>query len=433
MTRTTLIVGGGAAAALSARRLAGAHDHRVVVVDPSPEPGAGPAYDKAAPWHLLNSPAASMSVEPDDPTHFITWAASVGHPVSADEFAPRSLYGRYLRAMLAATPGVQVVPGTVLDVDDTLTVHTDTGKRLAATDVVLAVGNPSGGRPVPALTGHPRYLHDPWNVEDIPEGPVLLIGTGLTAVDMALSVTRRYADTRVDAVSRHGLLPRSHRPFGEVAATKEFTVEPTASLSRLVASVRNAVAHTGDWRAVVDGMRPHIDSLWIGLDASSQRRFIEHVARVWEVHRHRMAPTIATDVDRLRATGRLTVAADRIVDVEVERRDRIGVTFAGGEHRDYAAVINCTGPGRLPAGADRLVAGLLSAGRARVGPYRLGLDVDRHGHVVDAHGRVNRHLWVLGALRRGCLWETTAVPEIRRQAVALADAITATPVETATG
>ena len=97
-------------------------------------------------------------------------------------------------------------------------------------------------------------------------------------------------------------------------------------------------------------------------------------------------------------------------------------------------MVNGAGPGRLPGAAPAVVRDLLDAGLARVGPHRLGLDVDPAGRLVAADGAVHRWLWVIGPLRRGGLWETTAVPEIRAQARQLAadlGALHAAPVLTA--
>ncbi|MDQ2624022.1 MAG: hypothetical protein M3Y20_02555, partial [Actinomycetota bacterium] len=42
------------------------------------------------------------------------------------------------------------------------------------------------------------------------------------------------------------------------------------------------------------------------------------------------------------------------------------------------------------------------------------------GRLLDPDGRLGAPVWTLGALRRGELWESTSVPEIRAQARGLA-------------
>ncbi|HWY24061.1 MAG TPA: hypothetical protein VNX47_04035, partial [Nevskia sp.] len=50
----------------------------------------------------------------------------------------------------------------------------------------------------------------------------------------------------------------------------------------------------------------------------------------------------------------------------------------------------------------------------------LGLLTDAQGALLDRDGQASTWLYTLGPARKGQLWETTAVPEIRVQAQALA-------------
>ncbi|WP_305782412.1 FAD/NAD(P)-binding protein [Symbioplanes lichenis] len=404
MRRTVAVVGGGCSGVLTVRELLRRGEDDVVLVEPG-EPGGGVAYGHARPWHVLNSRAGAMSADPDDPGHFVRWSGA-----APGEFRPRAEYGRYLRTVLdeaaADHPGrlhlrrnraTAVRGGTVL---------LDDGTDIRADHVVLATGGPASARP---RLDHPRYLDDPWQPGALdalpPDRPVLLVGTGLTAVDAALTLTadgRRTAP--VVAISRRGLLPLTHTV--DAAPPAAPALDDCATLRDVVRAVRSATAEAGDWRAVVDGLRPYLDQLWTALSPAEQDAFLRHLARTWECHRHRMAPEIAARVVALREAGLLEI--------------RRGGVAAWPGLGDYAAVVNCAGPGKLPGAAGPLVQDLLSSGTATVGPHDLGLAVDPAGRVIGADGRVNERLWLIGPLRRGSQWETTAVPEIRAQAQRLA-------------
>jgi uncharacterized NAD(P)/FAD-binding protein YdhS len=404
MVRTVAVVGGGCAGVLVTRELLRAGDDDVVLIEPG-ELGGGVAYGQAQPWHLLNSRAGAMSADPDDPGHFLRWAGAT--PAA---FRPRAEYGRYLRAVLDEAdrdhPGrlhvrraraASIGPDGVVALDDGGAVHAD--------HVVLATGGPAAAR---QRIDHPRYVTDPWRpgvLGSLPgDRPVLLVGTGLTAVDVALTLTaggRRTAP--VVAVSRRGLLPLTHTADATPPAVP--SLDDCATLRDVVRAVRAAAGEAGDWRPVVDGLRPLLDQLWTALTPGEQDAFLRHLARPWECHRHRMAPEVAARVVELRTAGLLEI--------------RAGGVAAWPGLADYAAVVNCAGPGRLPAAAGPLVGGLLATGLARVGPHGLGLDIDTAGRLVGATGRAHDRLWVVGALRRGAQWETTAVPEIRAQARSL--------------
>ncbi|GAA3915880.1 FAD/NAD(P)-binding protein [Actinoplanes auranticolor] len=401
MGRVVAVVGGGCSGVLVTRELLRGGDDDVVLIEPG-KPGGGVAYGAARPWHLLNSRAGAMSADPDDPGHFVRWAGTT--PAA---FRPRAEYGRYLRSVIEeadrAHPGrLRVRRARVAALGPDGTVALDDGGALHADHVVLATGAPAPARqPI----DHPRYVTDPWRpgvLDALPaDRPVLLIGTGLTAVDVVLTLTadgRRTAP--VVAVSRRGLLPLTHTADAVPPAVP--SLDDCATLRDVVRAVRAAAGEAGDWRPVVDGLRPLLDQLWTALTPGEQDAFLRHLARPWECHRHRMAPEVAARVVELRAAGLLEI--------------RSGGVAAWPGLADFAAVVNCAGPGRLPGAGGPLVGGLLAAGLARVGPHGLGLDIDEAGRLVGADGRAHDRLWVIGPLRRGARWETTAVPEIRAQA-----------------
>ena len=157
---------------------------------------------------------------------------------------------------------------------------------------------------------------------------------------------------------------------------------------------------------------------------------MRHVARYWEVHRHRMPPATAQRITELRCTGRLSVLRGRVTECPprgAPERLRVRVD-RDGSVTDLAAgwVINATGPGTdLTRTADPLLRDLLGRGLARPDPLRLGLDATPDGAVLDAAGTPSATLFTLGPTLRGIRYETTAIPEIRDQAAALAGLLTA--------
>ncbi|MEV6842944.1 FAD/NAD(P)-binding protein [Actinoplanes sp. NPDC051411] len=422
MTRRKVVavVGGGASGVLATRQILRATGDEVLLIEAG-EPGGGLAYGHAArPWHLLNSRAAAMGADEDDPGGFARWAGC-----GPDDFRPREEYGRYLRAVLDQT---HAAFGDRLTVRrERAAVLSDAGVVLAggelvrADDVVLATGHPAAARAVAVDPRCPDYVDDPWRpgaLEAIdPHVPVLLIGAGLTAVDAALTLT---ADGRRDApvtlVSRRGQLPLTHTVRAAPPAVP--ALDDCASLRDVVRAVRESAAQAGDWRAVVDGMRPYLDRLWVAFTPAEQDAFLRHLARPWECHRHRMAPAVGARVAALRAEGRLEVRAGGLRSLVAPPAGGLMAELEAGAQW-FGAAVNCAGSGRLPAAAGSFAAGLLAAGRARVGPHGLGLDIDASGRLLGADGRPQRGRWLIGPLRRGAQWETTAVPEIRAQAAAL--------------
>jgi uncharacterized NAD(P)/FAD-binding protein YdhS len=457
------IVGGGASGTLAAiyllREAAGRRTPlRVALIDQHGRHGLGQAYSTTHPAHLLNSPTATMSAFAGDPGHLARWAARAGLP--RDGFLPRAAYGRYLAESLTAAersawPAARLsrITATVVAIrrcrqDRALRLHLAADGRIDADAVVLTTGNLPPAAPGPVPPG--RYVADPWEpgaLDAVADGsPVAALGTGLSMLDVAVSLTDAHPRTAVHAISRHALLPREHsspHPVATPAATPAISapaVTPGISapsgpprLTGLIRDVRAAVAaYPGPWQDVVDALRPQIPGLWQQLSEADQRLFLRHVARYWEVHRHRVPPETARRAAALTSSGRLSVHRGRLVavsDREAGLRVRIDHGDPTGEPAEPAApaeldvgwLVNCTGPAAdITATAHPLVRQLLDAGLARPDPLRLGLATGPRGAVRDAHGRPAADIFALGPLLRGSRYETTAIPEIRDQAAALA-------------
>jgi uncharacterized NAD(P)/FAD-binding protein YdhS len=440
---TIAVVGGGASGTLLAAHLLRAGAARVVLIERGDRIGRGVAYGTRYAGHLLNVPAASMSGIPEDPEHFLRFAREHHDSATAPTtFVPRMVYGAYLEALLTeserlAEPGATLRRrrGEVIGIGGGVLALAD-GARLRADRVVLALGNLPPRDPALPESGWPddpaRYVRDPWSagaLERRAAGPVLLVGTGLTMVDIALQLAAGAPGERIIALSRGGLRPHVHRSGGAPPSSGVPVPDPTPSLLALLRFVRTAavVAEVGggDWRDAVNALRPVTADLWAALPRDEQRRFIARLARYWDVHRHRLAPEVAAGIEELTQSGRLALAGGRIQSVRPDG-DALLVSVrerAGDQIRmlRVASIVNCTGPnGDVRSGGSRLLEALCAAGAVRPHPLALGLDTCGDGAVRDARGRASQSLFAIGPLRRGELWETTAVPEIRAQAHALA-------------
>lgn len=165
-----------------------------------------------------------------------------------------------------------------------------------------------------------------------------------------------------------------------------------------------------DWQGVVDGIREQVGDLWRGLTVADRERFLRHLSRHWEVHRHRMAPSVETELHGLLDAGRLVVHR------------------GPPDTSAFTRVVNCTGPQPVAApGWSALVDQLIGDGQVRPDPLGLGLDTDPAGRLRRGDGSVSPWLSTLGQARRGGDYETTAIPEIRHQAATLAARLLAVP------
>jgi uncharacterized NAD(P)/FAD-binding protein YdhS len=432
-----VIVGDGAAGAMVLAHLArtATAPMRVAMIDSGTgRLGTGTAYRTADDGHLLNVRAAAMSAWQDQPDHFTNWLAATGRVPGATgaEFVPRAAYGAYLSSVAYDAANGDLIDTRLIDgrasrldrTADGWIVTVNSAAPITARQVVLAIGvEPPSQRWVPRrLRCSPRFIADPWRhrvldyVDDA--DPVLIVGTGLTAVDVAATLARRTSRPIV-ATSRHGLLPAVHTVLAARPMPLENDELPTTApaLRHLVhARIRAAVADRGDWRPAIDGLRPHTHRIWRGLTAAGQADFLRHDLRRWENARHRMAPQVGGHIAALLGDGRLTIA-----------NDHPSVALALADPDSW--IVNATGPDAdLSGSADPLVQQLFTDGYVSPGPHRIGWSTTDDGQLTDPAGRPIPGLWTLGCTRRGQLLESTAVPEIRAQAQALAEQLTTNAV-----
>ena len=451
-TSTIAVIGSGfSGTLLSLHLLRWCPPHaRIVLIERNRQFGRGMAYSTSNPSHLLNVPVGRMSAFYDRPNDFLDWLK--GQPMegredvqpSAGSFVSRRLYGDYIRHLLNVElkrreprDRLRLVRGDVLSFDrssERLQITTDQGETVAADLAVLAIGNfPPAPPPIedPSFYDSSLYHSDPWAPDALrmlnPEDPILMIGTGLTMVDAMISLLDMGHVGPIHVLSRRGLLPQRHAPLG---GDNPHEIGPYPTNVRKLArqlriQVARATAAGGNWRAVIDGLRPFTQDLWQCMSLVERARFLRHLRTWWDVSRHRMAGPVAEKLEAVQASGQLLVHRGRLQSCRIVG-DRAEVTYCprGTDRREtvrVARVINCSGPfadfTRIP---HPLIRSLLDTGVARPDPLRLGLDVTLNCALLNAEGAISRRIFAVGPVTKSAFWEITAVPDIRRQCELLA-------------
>ena len=409
-------------------------------------PGRGIAYATTAEHHLLNVRAAGMGLFADDIGAFIAHAQRQGWPVRGGDFVPRAWFGDYVEAVLAREIEAARGRGCALEVlsveavsvrgDDAsgYVVLTDAGDTIEADGVILAIGAlPT--EPLAAVSARARtsaaYTADPWYWPRPAAAPdrVVVLGTGLTAVDVLQSAAREWPNAQLTAISRHGRLPQAHhaapgQPYEHTDALLD-SLRGNPRMAHWLREVRAAVAEDGvEWRALIDGLRGETQALWRSLDLRERARFLRHLRWLWESLRHRLPSQTAAEIARLRTQGRLKVIAAQVLSVEGHGPLDVRVRPRGTETtRAFAAdlVIQATGFNLGTSSSEHtLVRQLVDDGVAQPDALDLGFAADNEGRLLAHDGRYAHGLRCLGTLLRGSLWECSGLPEIRALARAIA-------------
>ena len=453
------IAGGGFAGSMLAVQLARQSriPLRIKLYDAAGRFARGVAYGTEDPNHLLNVRADRMGAFDDKPDDFYRWLLSNEtelrrrHPglaplkIAPEAFMPRLLYGDYIAALLeeAVQSEGRVVIETIAaeitdaekDGDGILLTFKD-GNPQKADVLVLALGNLFSGKLSfeKDLSQNPRYIGSPWQAgTDVKlsalagaAGPVVIVGTGLTMIDMLLTLRARSYQGKIIALSRHGLLPQPH---GTVSHSYPVFLSPRnspQSVYALTRSIRREIEHAQnqaqDWRGVIDSLRADTVALWGGL-CERERKKSSRVLAFWNTHRHRMPPCSAEFLARERDRGLFEVCAGRVETLRpLANGLEIIVSKSGKKERLEAAyVINCAGPGTdILASGNKLLINLHAHRLIAKGPAGMGVAAQSNGRVIA--GRQSA-IFILGPLLVGERLETIAVPEIRGQAESVAGAI----------
>jgi uncharacterized NAD(P)/FAD-binding protein YdhS len=439
--RHAIIIGGGASGVLLAYQLL-QHpwsDVRVTLIEKRSEVGRGLAYHTGNLEHLLNVRAANMSALPDDPDHFWRWLSTRADrlPLCPDPycFVPRRLYGDYIASLIEPFASCEqgprrltIVRGECVAVSegwDDVTVSLADGSRLSGEFAILATGHD-------AAAARSAWHADPWISPSVPgfsrDAAVLILGTGLTMADYVLALLREGHRGPIVAISRRGLIAKGHRRTAPLSFAEEdvpFGVSASTLLRWFRRRIAARAADGGDWRSVIDAIRPFSQRLWRELPPASKRSFLEHARAWWDVHRHRMAPEVEARIAQAIADGQLTVKAAKLVGIDggaggarvrYRRRGRSEI-----ERLEVGAIVDCTGIVRDPhATANPAVRSLFDQGLARPDPLHIGIEIAPDCAIVRTDGAPSQRLFAIGPLTRAAFWEIIAIPDIRNQCAALA-------------
>jgi uncharacterized NAD(P)/FAD-binding protein YdhS len=435
------IVGGGASGALMAAHLLKCAGDRVrlTLIEPRAQIGRGLAYKTENDSHRLNVRASNMSAFPDDPDHFWNWLRANGHR-GEDRFCfvPRLVYGRYLGGLiedrLAETDPRRVrwlrETVTGLSERDRAITFRFSGSETAVFDMAVLCCGHEASETLDAPFVSPWEDPRSWNAA--PDSTILILGTGLTMVDAAIALSESGHRGPIVALSRRGLLPQAHRRVDVAQITQTELPSPARLapfLHWLRARARDEMQSGGDWRSVVDGLRPHVQAIWRAMPRRSRQRFLEHARPWWDIHRHRMAPEVEAKIRALQGSGQLRILSGRLLEVNA-KRDGASVSIRPRASEalvrlEVSRIVSCRGLTSDPRrSSNPLVAQLVADGYARPDPLGIGLDVDNDCAVVDASGRASERIFAVGPMSQAAFWESIAVPDIRLQVASLARRLT---------
>ncbi|MGK9165726.1 FAD/NAD(P)-binding protein [Inquilinus limosus] len=446
----------------------------VTVFDPTPHPWCGQSFAPDRPEALTNTYTPDLSVRHWEPEHVNDWCRANGYAEFAGEnFAPRSLIGRYLQdaarqaaARMDAFAFVREPVTGVTLTGERVRVDTPTGHDVFDY-AVLSMGRATVHDPY-GLAGQEKFRVSPYPLQDTlgevdPDEHIGIIGCGLTAVDLIAALKADRHRGRITLLSRRGLLP-AVRPSPVRYSLRHFTVsniegiaaaKGKVTLQDLVRLLYEDLDHAGaSRRALVDEIFPAdygLDRLrrqlacvddgetaysialksivacqdaWYLLDTAG-RDVVSRFRHIYSslccpMPRHR-----AADILDLAGSGQLEVVRG-LQSVAKGPDGRFVAISANPQPLHFDRVFSAASElNAIDPMAEPIINGLLRSGQARAHPFG-GLDVERTtSRLLDARNHPQPRLYAVGTTTIGAFQALNGYIVLRRYAVQIADSILA--------
>jgi uncharacterized NAD(P)/FAD-binding protein YdhS len=447
--------------------------------------GHGAAYEADLPSNILNTKTAYISPYPHLPGHFLQWLlaypaawrpAFAGFEPEADSFAPRALFGLYLKdqvrklVLRGASLGCQIVlinaEVCAIDlIDGSETVRTRCGVSIATQKVFLFCG-PLGGKKDPERCDE-RVLTTPYPVSRLletiaPHERVAVIGARLSAIDTVIALIEGGHRGSIRMHSRSGYFPvvrgtqervelrhltregvralvAQHGPLqiSDLVALfrKELAAHDPASSSAVIplpappADIVSFIEHEIQvsqaprlWQAILYATNGFVEHLWQALDDTAQARFMSEYFSFFMAYRVSIPTENARKILAYLRSGQLEFVSGAFAAPQPVDSQGLILRGAGWEHA-YDRLIHATG---FPRDAHRLDSALLTSliGSGAATPHPMGgICVDPDNYCLIGRTGAARQIHAVGELTVGQFFFTSALEINGRHAFCCADAI----------
>lgn len=447
--------------------------------------GRGLAYGTKAQYHILNLDTHSMAVTHKKSDHFHDWFVHHSEDwqkeypaTSADDlFPPRGIFGMYLDHTyktyfnLAGKNGIKVIEHRE-EVSDVEKLESDiilhSGKRkVIVDDVIFALGNMPSDK-FSDLEQYPGYYRNAsaLNNEQLPKGPIGIIGTRLTAIDTTLELAlENTTRDKITLFSRTGKLPKiigpaSHynlhfltpegidglrQPDGFVSLddlVQLFKQELDRSMREGEALQWTGRIPSGQttlkdlraeidlvksgaerpWQAILLAFYQYVPQTWNLLSVNDKKRFLKNYHSLWLTYLAAFPLKNAERLAKLWGKDAIDIIGG-LKKISYHKQKKVFVVETKKGNYTVRSIINATGAGHSPYSQSTLLAKLLDRGISAPGPLgdvHISLDNCR---MISPEGRQIQHFYAIGEVTFGDWFATSDLGQISRQASLVVAAI----------
>ncbi len=436
--KEVVIIGDGFAAAAMVTHLlrVGVAPSSILVIGPG-ELGKGNAYGCDSPFFRLNVREDLPIIFSDDPLHFSRWAQEyVNDPhakTDAGYFYRRQDFGRYVAGLIKQESPLsqpEHIKARVLSIsgtDGAWCLSLDDHSVLSAQQLIIAAGNPPPTWPcevsIPKTTVLPsRLIENPWTGSVLqtihPQENVILLGGGLTALDVISTLVERNHLGMIHVISPRAVFPP---PQANWQRKSQPSWPQNLTPAKLVRFMRNylpsAPTTSPEWQSAWEELRPNLNTIWQQFSPYQKRSLFKRLGWLWNLYRFRASPQTIVAYERLRSNKQIQFVLGRAKEIE-DSETNVRALLANGLEVQGDRMINCTG-----VASDPLLRRLNEDRLAIPDPLGHGIAVDENFRVLHALGESWNTLWMIGPATMGSVGDVIAASAIAKQAEQLATQI----------
>jgi len=453
------IIGGGFSGVSSAIQLIKKSNNiKITIINKDETIAKGIAYNPYSSKFLLNVIASKMSIFEDEPNHFLDWVLSKQEykneerEILSKSFLSRKLYGDYLNEIwneyikVSKTKNIEVeiINDEAVDMEiDGLTIFifTKNKKKIVSDYCIIATGNDIPKNPSIKnvdFFSSKNYFKNPWDKNSVlnfdKELPILIVGNGLTMVDTILGLLENGFKEKIYSISPNGFNILSHQHIDLKYNKINDEISSKLSLYELVKIVnkhiKNIKKHGITAEPIIDSIRPSVQKIWKNLTLNDKEKFINRLRHLWGVARHRIPQHIKEKIQTLRLNNKLEIISGKLIDIE-EFNSYVGIELFDNKANKFiklkvSRVINCTGPNtKITENTDeKFLNNCLFKGIIKQDNFHLGICADSNTlQLKNVDDKIYNNIFVIGSLLKGELWETTAINELKKQAINISNNI----------
>lgn len=339
----------------------------------------GVAYETNNDNHLLNVRAINISGVLDDNYDFVNYLINHGYKYNEHDFVPRKIYKEYLKNLRSRSFDF------ASNKNISLSLFYNNIEEISCQDSKFFIGDIKRGYDFVFLCISAKFIDNNFFNIDISKyiqkSEIHIKGAGLTAFDAIISLQDLNYMGTIFLHSRSKRIPQPHNQkinnfLNPIIDISDAQIPLSILFKKFVSRCRNS----DNWQEKFDSIRPITNDIWNQFTLEKKKRFMRHLFRLYNIHRHRSPISIYNKIAHLLMYQKVVLTNEALKNLDF---------------------IDCTGFNFNYR--DQLIESLIANNIVRKNELEMGIDSSK------------KNFFIIGALNSGSLLETTAINEIKCQ------------------